>query len=288
MEPTDVAIPTRREDALRARSESLAHRMLSGAGRASLVAYNLSPGVEASALCHGLSKDGELMVACVADDQVPVTAWGSVPLRVRLDIIKEAPEWSVRITSCAVHLLGVLEWLPEDVKDGYLADAGLHPRMVELASVPGGRLGIVRTERVLLHDSSGVTPLAFDELVELGGAGVARRQNRFPDLDQEWAARELLGRLSPADTADLLAAADSGWDAAIPLSDGDTGGCGHLDGQVFCVDIDRTGLTLMGVESGLTAVTMFAFDQPADSIEELTHRVRQLLDSACRFSAVRS
>ena len=108
MEPVRTTVQDARVDTMRARSVSLARRLLTGAGRASLVAYDLAPLVEAGALSHGLSADGDLVVACLADDAVPATTWTDGPLRVRLDILKGAPEWAVRITACAVHLLGTL------------------------------------------------------------------------------------------------------------------------------------------------------------------------------------
>lgn len=254
-----------------ARAASLAHRLLSGAGRATLLAYDLLPAAEASALAHGLSRTGELLVAGVADDAVPATTWERTPLRVRLDIVKEAPEWSARITASALHLLGVLEWLTDDVRDQYLAD-GVPGPVAELASAPGGRLGVVRTERVLLHDCSGVTPLAFEELAD--------QPEAFPDAGQEWEARDLVARLAPTELDELLSAAASGWDAATVLAGNSSGGCAHLGRQVFFVDIDRTGLTLMEVEPGASAVVVLTFDQPADSTQELADQLHQLLESA--------
>ncbi|MFT4109594.1 hypothetical protein, partial [Propionicimonas sp.] len=273
MEDVETTISVMHDEALRARSISLVHRLLSGAGRASVVAYDLAPVVEAEAITHALSDVGELMVACIADEEIPLTTWGQLPVRVRMDVVKEAPEWSVRITACAVHLLGVLEWLDGDVRDSYLAGAGLPARMVELASARGGRLGIVRTERVLLHDATGVTPVPFEEIAERAVRTVAS----FPDADAEWAARELFGRLAPTDVSDLLEAAAAGWDAAFPLSVREQGGCPHLHGQVFCVDVDSNGLTVMDVDSGFTSVVLFTFDTPATSVEEQGHRRGQHL-----------
>jgi len=63
--------------------------MLGGAGRASLVAYDLDPLIEAGALCHALSANGDLVIACVRDPQLPATQWGDTCLRVRLDVVKE-------------------------------------------------------------------------------------------------------------------------------------------------------------------------------------------------------
>lgn len=270
MEPTHVEAST--VHALpQARAVSLARRMLAGAGRASLLAYDLAPGAEAAALAHGLSRTGELLVAGIGDDEIPATTWERTPLRVRFDIIKEAPEWSVRITAAAVHLLGVLEWCEGDVRDRYLAD-GVPSRLAELATAPGGRLGVIRTDRVLLHDCAGVTPLAFEELADDVAA--------YPDADLEWEARELVARLTPADLDSLLAAAAAGWSAATVLAGSSAGGCSHMGRQVFCVDVDRTGLTLMEVEPGFAAVVVFGFAEPADSNEELADRLHQLLASA--------
>jgi hypothetical protein len=251
---------------------SLAQRLLSGAGRASLLAYDLAPTTEASALAHGLSRTGELLVACIADDEIPATTWERTPLRVRFDIVKEAPEWSARITACALHLLGTLEWLTDETRDRHLAD-GVSPWLTELASSPGGRLGVVQTDRVLLHDCAGVTPLALEELADVPA---------FPGAEAEWEARDVVGRLSPAELDELLGAAASGWLAATVLAGSSAGGCSHMQRQVYCVDVDRTGLTLMDVEPGRTAVVVLGFDQPADSIEELADGLHQLLESAAR------
>lgn len=270
MEPTQLGVST--VHALsQARAVSLARRLLSGAGRASLIAYDLASSAEAAALAHGLSDTGDLLVAGIADEEIPATTWRRAPLRVRFDIVKEAPEWSVRIISCAVHLLGVLEWLTDEERDEHLA-RGLPSRLAELASAPGGRLGVIRADRILLHDCSGVTPLAFEEVSDEVGV--------FPDLESEWEARELVAQLAPAELSELLTAAAAGWNAATVLAGSSTGSCPHVERQVFCVDVDRTGLTVMDVEPGFTAVVVFAFAEPADTMAELADGLRQLLESA--------
>lgn len=134
MEPVQTTIPGALAATLQARSRSLARRLLAGAGRASLVAYDLAPMVEAGALCHGVSASGDLVVAGLRDAAVPATIWHDTPLRVRLDVVKEAPEWAVRITACAVHLLGQLQWVPDDQVADYLLDAALPAGLIELGS----------------------------------------------------------------------------------------------------------------------------------------------------------
>ncbi|MFT4296346.1 MAG: hypothetical protein QM582_13130 [Micropruina sp.] len=261
---------------------SLARRLLTGSGRASLVAYDLSPLVEAGALCHSMTVTGDLVVACLADDAVPATTWTDGPLRVRLDIVKEAPEWAVRITACAVHLLGELEWLPGELLPQYLADAGLDQRVTELATATGGRLGIIRTDRVLVHDSAGVLPLSFGEVAGVHPAtGQPWSGRSFPDAEQEWEARDQVGRLSSEELAELVFAAAAGWGAGATLSSRAEVTCAHTEGQVYCVDVDRTGLTLMAVELGRATVHFLAFGKPADSIDELIDRLDQLVNAAC-------
>ncbi len=278
MEPVHTTVQDARADTMRARSLSLARRLLSGAGRASLVAYDLAPLIEAGALCHGLTTTGELVVAGLADDAVPASTWTDGPLRVRLDIVKEAPESAVRITACAVHLLGELEWLPgEDVGD-YVEDAGLDPRLVEIATTMGGRLGVVRTDRVLVHDSAGVFPLMFGEVAGQHPAGGTSWGGRsFPDAEQEWTARDLVGQLSAERLARLTRAAANGH--GVTLSSRAEVTCSHTEGQIFCVDVDRTGLTLMSVELGRASVHFVPFGRPADAIDELAERIGRLVVS---------
>ena len=67
----------------------------------------------------------------------------------------------------------------------------------------------------------------------------------------------------------------------MSLSSREEHACSHTEGQVFCVDIDRTGLTLMSVDPGRASVHFVAFGDPADAIHELTDRLGQLVDVWC-------
>lgn len=244
-----------------------------------MLAYDLAPAVEAEAIAHGLSQAGQLMVAGIPVDGCPATTWDQSPMRVRFDVIKEAPEWSVRITSCAVHLLGVLEWLSDEVRDHYLAEAGLDPRLVEVASAPGGRLGVIRTDRVLVHDCTGVTPIEFAALIDRSADGSVRIDS-FPDVEEERSAREVLGQLTPSVVGELLDAGRAGWGGATIVSERPVGGCPHTAGQVFYIDIDSTGLTVMEAGATVTTVTVLSFERPVTSTEDLAGGIRQLLESA--------
>lgn len=273
-----TADPTARDIVLSARAASLAHRLLSGPGKASILAYNLCPTAETDVLCHGLSDDGDLIVAVVrdVDDMFTVTP-STEPTNVRFDVVKEAPEWTTRITACSLHLLGAFEWLTPDAVDGYVARKALHPRMAEIARAPEVRLGMIRAGKVLLHDSSGVTALAFADIAR-HHVDPAPNCAAFPSDDQEWDARELVGQLPQAALIRMFDATAAGWQAGMTLSIREAHTCPQLQGRVLCVDIDRTGLTLMLVLPGLTETALFAFTQPAETVEELGHRLAELLE----------
>lgn len=280
MEPVQSTISSALADTLRARTVSLARRLLGGAGRAALVAYDLDPLVEAGALCHTLSADGDLVIACLRDPAVPATQWDETSLRVRVDIVKEAPECAVRITACAVHLLGELDWIPDALVPDYLARAGLPEVLVELGTGAAGRLGVVRADRLLVHDSAGVTPLSFDCVTGRHPSAPATSVESFPNREQEWLARDLVGELSSWQLAGLLDAAADGWDSALMMSQRAEQACSHVDGQVFCVDLDRTGLTLMAVRGGETSVAFIAFHQSVNAVDELIDRLDQLVEAS--------
>lgn len=280
MDPVQSTISPALDDALRARTVSLAQRLLGGAGRAALVAYDLDPLVEAGALGHALSADGDLVIACLSDPDVPATQWDETPLRVRVDIVKEAPEAAVRITACAVHLLGELTWVSDDLMAGFIRDAGLPENLLELGTGAGGRLGVVRTDRVLVHDSAGVTPLSYACVTGRHPGAAADPIDSFPNREQEWIARDLLGELTFWQLAGLMDAAADGWGSALMMSQRAEHACSHVDGQVFCVDLDRTGLTLMAVRDGETAVAFFAFHQSVNAVDELIDRLDQLVEAS--------
>ena len=269
MEPTPLATAaTVRDAVLPVRAASLALRLLSGAGKPSIHGYGSGPSRTCETVWHGLTARGALLVAAIDTFDNPLTGAPALePISVRLDVVKESPEWAARITACAIHLLGTLQWLPQDDAGGYL-DASVNPLVAEAAAMPGGRLGVLRTDRVVLHDSAGVAPMPFaDVLASRSPAGA------FPSAVEELSAREELERLTQSDLAELFALADDGWDGALPLTSHAVETCASLHGQVLCVDIDRTGLTLMQVDAAGTRTALFAFDQPAGSLSELSGRV---------------
>ena len=81
------------------------------------------------------------------------------------------------------------------------------------------------------------------------------------------------------DRAGLVQAAAHGWTSAITLSTRGESACPHLEGQVYVVDVDRTGLTLMTVRHGEATVQFFAFARPVNVLDELADRLDQLIEA---------
>ncbi|WP_233542710.1 hypothetical protein [Kocuria tytonis] len=254
---------------------SLAHRMLAGAGRASVVAYRVPGQPVLSAVAHGLTRRGELVLAATVDPAiVPEDALVTgEPVDVRMDITKVAPEPDVRIVAASAHLLARLEWLdPLDAE--LLVGTGEVPELLAgVAAAPGGRLAVLDAPRVLLHDGSGVTPLDYGGILthHLRGAGSG-------DLaqDVEAAGFDAVMDVDRLDLASVCDAAEQGWIPAHLLTQKPSaGGCAHTTGRDFVVDVDATGVTVLRYGARLTSVYFVPFSgertAPADLGANLQH-----------------
>ena len=80
----------------------------------------------------------------------------------------EAAEPGLRITTATAHLLGALRWLGRAEAGLVLAGGsaachcpitGENPLvgLADLARAPGGRLGVIEAERIMVHDAMGVS-----------------------------------------------------------------------------------------------------------------------------------
>lgn len=266
--------------ALSSRTRSLASRLLAGAGSASLVVYEWAPSTTMDSMVHGMSTRGEIVVAaCPGSCHRAGTFPDALPVDVRLSILKDAPDPSVRINCAGVHALGIFEWVAPDEATRMMLDEELPAHVAAIAASENGRLGIVRARRVLVHDSSGITPMPVNELQRclVGGAAVAP----FPAVDEELDAthlvlacgQEVLCRLCDAVSDGRLAGREL---TRRPLREG----CVRFGDQVFCADVDRTGMVLVHIGPD-TAETVFAsFKGEVSSIEGLAEQIQGLAQDA--------
>ena len=104
--------------ALSQRCSSLARRILSGAGMATMVAHTMISAGESpekwtcDLQAHGVTASGRFVVAqrshpAQALCQVPA----GLPTDVRLEISKDAPEPAIRLLAATLHVLGTITWL---------------------------------------------------------------------------------------------------------------------------------------------------------------------------------
>lgn len=257
------------------RAASMAHRLLSGVGAASAVAYRHDPEHAIEVLAHGLTSDGDLVVALRAeslpDGVLDQSSRGTGPTHVRLDVRREATEAHVRIVAATIHLLGRVDWLEDNVRRAAVASGFLPAEVALVAGAPGVLLGRVRSDRVLLHDASGVTPFPYAELVSRA------QSDAFPTTSEELDAQEAVSSL-PADELHALcdAVAEQRLTGCVLSERPNRGACDSTLGRVFCVDVDTLGVNLMRVSADVTSVVFLHFPQPVQDVPGLRRQLAGL------------
>lgn len=275
MEPSSPAFPPC-DGALASRTLSIACRLLSGAGSATLVVYEWAPSTTMASLVHGMSSRGQFVVAaCPAANHPGGTFPDSLPVDVRLSILKDAADPAVRINSASVHALGTFEWVSSSETTRMLLDDELPPHVAAIAASENGRLGIVRSRRFLVHDSCGITPVMLADLERclVGVSAVIP----FPTIDDELDAnhavlacgQDALCRMCDAVTCGRLPGREL---TRRPLRSG----CVRFGDQVFCADVDRTGMVLVRIGPDATETVFAPFPDEVTSITDLTEQLDDL------------
>lgn len=255
------------------RAASVARRLLTGAGRASFVAYRHDAQNAVAVPAHGLSATGDLVLAHLADD-LPCDITQSTDVRV--DIHREATDAAVRILAASAHMLGRIEWLsPAEVREA-LESGGLPEAVATVAEVPGAVLGVVVGERFLLHDAAGATAMDYGDLVPGQSPPVV-----CPGAQDEVDAQELVAALPSGSLHDLYAGVLTHTLPGFVLSERDTAPtCAASLGAIHCVDVDAHGLTLMHVGATSTSLIFVPFGEPAHDTAQLQRCLSGLLQLA--------
>ncbi|MBO3144000.1 hypothetical protein [Dermatophilus congolensis] len=224
-----------------ARATSLARRLVGGEGAATLMRYRIDPESCLEVAAHGLDSKGRILLAFSRHSGMGAPST-DVLEEVRVDIRLESPDPRVRILAATLHYLGVLQWIPEDERDGWANSPGI-PEDVAAVIEAGGALAVVNINRVLVHDSAGVAPVS----------AIAMKNYPVSPL----CGSGVMGSLEAHDA--VLSFPNHELRAVITavvegLADGDVlderpshGGCEHTQDRVYCVDVDSTGITLMHI-----------------------------------------
>lgn len=226
------------------RQQSLARRLLSGEGAATVDAYcsrlTLDP------VIHGLTPFGSLVIVTaepVRDSSLhpaQTRGWHGV----RVDLSKDAADPRLMARVATVHALGTMRWLgPEET---VLLPPHCAAALEELG--PRGCVGIVECPRLLIHDWTGVATATLHELLADG----------IPELDRDWGLNwgigcgegalsqlaegvrrgEIRGEICPCDV--------------MPMAAG-------LPYDSFCLDADAFGLTLLRCEADGASIVFLPF-----------------------------
>ena len=201
---------------------------------------------------------------------------------VRVSIEKESPDPTVEIVASAVHFLGTARWLPLEEATEAVAAGVLPDRVAAIASAPGGCLAVVSMERVLLHDAAGVTPVSWEEVCRQGceaEAEAAGGGDLFADSFGELLGLDVLSSFGCDSVNELFGAVMLGIVPGALLARQPVRiSCEHVQTAVLCVDIDRTGLTLMRVSRDEAVTAFVPFAAPVVGGGELAREIGRLIE----------
>lgn len=262
-------------------AQSTARRLVAGAGSLDVVAYRCPSQPSLEPLAHGLTADGDWLVA-LPEARLPVGASGlpeQLEARVRVDQLG-APS-DIRVQVASLHALGTLRMLSAEESSRLLA-AGTEPAALDaVAQAPGVVLGLLSAETVLVHARDDVEKLPWQAVVA-GGA--------FPASGDEWdavdaaavlddaAVRRLVEELAGGSRRGIIGrpvAAPQEWlgaaaDGVVP------GGTRPADDQAAPVllDVDAEACTWLVRNDGQVRSVVIAFDRPVRSMADLQEALR--------------
>ncbi|MCY1158296.1 MAG: hypothetical protein MOP51_1319 [Citricoccus sp.] len=235
-----------------AHARSLTRRMLSGEGAVELTAYRA--GETLSSAVHGVSRTGQLVVADIPNLFHSLGAFHTPEdIEVRVDIVKDAADHGLNLRLASVHLLGTLRWCRDTAQVEAL---GLQGRVADLVQDVGPRVrvGVVTTERVLLHDCSGVN--AHGEAVIVEASAAPSPADALADAVLATAPQVL------ANVADAVLDGEiAGW--AEPLNVPETDDL-TVD-PVHCVDVDHHCVSLARFAGDQGWVVQVPLPSPSES-----------------------
>lgn len=244
----------------------LAQRLLRGEGSVEVTAFRA--GETLTTAVHGVSADGRLVVAHVPNLLGSLGAFHTpAPLDVRVDVLRDALDLTLPTRLASVHLLGTLRWCRDSAE---VAELGLRGRVADLVADVGPRVrvGVVETQRILLHDVDGVAvfcrhtlPLTSQGLVD---------QTELADLadDVLGTAPEVLADLADAVALGLLPGESTPLQVdteSLPES------------PAYVLDADEAGVTLLRVRDGEATAVHVALPGAGRLDHSPRHAWRQLL-----------
>lgn len=246
----------------------LAQRLLRGEGSVEVTAFRA--GETLTTAVHGVSADGRLVVAHVPNLLGSLGAFHTpAPLDVRVDVLRDALDLTLPTRLASVHLLGTLRWCRDSAE---VAELGLRGRVADLVADVGPRVrvGVVETQRILLHDVDGVAVFCRHTL-PLTSRGLVD-QAELADLadDVLGTAPEVLADLADAVALGLLPGESTPLQVGTePLP----------ESPAHALDADEAGVTLLRVRDGEATAVHVALPGAGRLDHSPRHAWRRLLDA---------
>lgn len=246
----------------------LAQRLLRGEGSVEVTAFRA--GETLTTAVHGVSADGRLVVAHVPNLLGSLGAFHTpAPLDVRVDVLRDALDLTVPTRLASVHLLGTLRWCRDSAE---VAELGLRGRVADLVADVGPRVrvGVVETQRILLHDVDGVAVFCCHTL-PLTSRGLVD-QAELADLadDVLGTAPEVLADLADAVALGLLPGESTPLQVDTELLP---------ESPAHALDADEAGVTLLRVRDGEATAVHVALPGAGRLDHSPRHAWRRLLDA---------
>lgn len=276
------------------RARRMARRLLAGSGSAAVTAYRIDPSAPAAYVAHAMRADGRILVAACPPAGTPLAiAPDDVAVDVRLDVTLDAAEPGVRITAATAHLLGDLTWVDGEDRALVLASSrtpachcaivGDDPleRVREIAVGPGGRLGVISCERVMLHCVSGVSSHDIEEILDVASADSGSLPSVSWNPQEVMDAHEAVsavGQLGLRAVCEAVSEGQmSGWTCSSRPA---VGVCPTLWDKTLCVDVDAHGVTLMSITGEEVATLVVSFPEALASAAEVGPVLERLASQA--------
>ena len=241
-----------------ARARSVTYRILSGAGRAEMFIYRPEESRSSHQILHGMSAAGDLMIVVPGFHDVDT----STPAGVRVSIEKEAPNAGIQVIAASVHLLAEAHWLSAADKEALVVAGGVNETLAEMSQY--GAMARLQFDIALLHDCVGVTRVSSDEVrnereahvIERECAPLCATEDLFAEASSECTAVDVILASALMESGAVLDRLLFGeCEGSVIGRQPVANPCAHSLGTL-CLDVDRTGVTLMCIE-GSEATTVF-------------------------------
>lgn len=252
-----------------------------------MLAYRAEPAQSVQSMAHGVDAEGRFLVSWIGNACCPIPESHEVnpvrdqtrpePVPVRLEILRQSPDPMTRIAAASLHLLGSLYVLSDDERIDLLAERALPSMVADVAAMRGAHVGVLVSDRVLLHDCHGVTPLAFDALVgdPEGTAPV------FPTVANDLEAFECVACLEEPTLRRVCDSVMCGLlRGRVHSTKAVVNPCPAVADKVFCVDVDQTGILFMRVLNGQATSVVADFSHDVHNLEGLDAEVSALVKSS--------